>query len=59
MHSAYFAGHMAGSRHAWNRSGKEGEPPGWEADEEEAEHNADPTIDEDLKKWTGEGDTPV
>jgi len=52
---AYFAGHMAGSRHAWNCSGEEGEPPGWEADEEEAERNADPTIDEDLKKWAGEG----
>jgi hypothetical protein len=55
VHMAYFAGHMAGSRHAWERSGKAGEPPGWEADEEEAERNADPTIDEDLKKWTGEG----
>jgi hypothetical protein len=52
---AYFAGHMVGSRHALNRSGKAGEPPGWESDEEEAERNADPTIDEDLKKWTGEG----
>jgi hypothetical protein len=55
VHEAYFDGHMAGSRHAWNRSGKTGEPPGWEADEEEAERNADPTIDEDLRKWTGEG----
>ena len=55
VHGAYFAGHMAGSHHAWNRSGKAGEPPGWEADEEEAECNADPTIDEDLQKWTGEG----
>jgi len=55
VHWAYFDGHMAGSRHALNRSGKAGEPPGWEADEEEAERNADPTIDEDLKKWTGEG----
>jgi hypothetical protein len=55
VHSAYFDGHMAGSRHAWNRSGKAGEPPGWEADEEEAERNADPTIDEDLQKWTGDG----
>ena len=52
---AYFDGPRAGSRHAWNRSGKAGEPPGWEADEEEAERNADPTIDEDLQKWTGEG----
>jgi len=54
VHWAYFDGHMAGSRHAWYRSGKAGEPPGWEADEEEAERNTDPTIDEDLKKWTGE-----
>ena len=55
VHEAYFDGHMAGSRHAWTRSGKAGEPPGWEADEEEAERNADPTIDEDLRKLTGEG----
>jgi hypothetical protein len=55
VHEAYFDGHRAGSRHAWKRSGKTGEPPGWEADEEEAERNADPTIDEDLQKWTGEG----
>src|SRR5215216_2747150 len=55
VHIAYFAGHKAGSSHAWNRSGKAGEPPGWEADEEEAERNADPAMDEDLKKWTGEG----
>jgi hypothetical protein len=55
VHCAYFDGHMAGCLHAWKRSGKQGEPPGWEADEEEAERNADPTIDEDLKKWTGEG----
>jgi hypothetical protein len=54
VHWAYFDGHMAGSSHAWNRSGKEGEPPGWETDEEEAERNADSTIDEDLEKWTGE-----
>jgi hypothetical protein len=47
VHEAYFDGHMAGSRHAWKRSGKAGEPPGWEADEEEAERNADPTIDKD------------
>ena len=33
MHGAYFDGHKAGSRHAWNKSGKTGEPPGWEADE--------------------------
>jgi hypothetical protein len=55
VHGAYFDGHKAGSRHAWKWSGKAGEPPGWEADEEEAERKADPTIDEDLKKWRGEG----
>src|SRR5215210_5430771 len=55
VHWAYFDGHKAGSRHAWYRSGKAGEPSGWEADEEEAERNADPTIDEDLQKWAGEG----
>src|SRR5918995_3204309 len=55
VHWAYLDGHEAGSRHAWNRSGKAGEPPGWEADEEKAERNADPTIDEDLQKWMGEG----
>src|SRR5215217_1205101 len=55
VHWAYFAGHMAGSSHAWNKSGKAGEPPGWETDEEEAERNADLTIDEDLQKWAGEG----
>ena len=55
VHEAYFDGHMAGSRHAWNRSGKTGEPPGWQTDEEEAERSADPTIDEDLRKWSGKG----
>jgi hypothetical protein len=55
VHMAYFDGQKAGSRHAWNSSGKAGEPPGWEADEEEAERNADPTIDEDLRKWMGKG----
>ena len=50
------AGSRPGSRHAWNRSGKAGEPPGWEADDEETERNADPTVDEDLQKWTGEGE---
>jgi hypothetical protein len=55
VHWAYFDGHKAGCRYAWDRSGKAGEPPGWEADGEEAERNADPTIDEDLQKWMGEG----
>jgi hypothetical protein len=54
-HLAYFDGHKAGSRHAWNSSGRTGELPGWEADEEEAERNADLVLDKDLQKWTGEG----
>ena len=54
VHEAYFDGHMVGSRHAWKWSGKTGEPPGWEADDEEAERNADPTIDEDLRKREGD-----
>ena len=55
VHEAYFAGHAAGSRHAWTRSGRAGGPPGWETDEGEAERNADPTIDGDLQRWTGDG----
>ena len=47
---SYFEGHEAGSRHAWSKAGKEGDPPGWEADEERAEANADPRMDEDLGK---------
>jgi hypothetical protein len=52
LHSAFLDGHEAGSHHVWNRSGKAGEPPGWETDEEEMERNADPAIDETLQKWT-------
>jgi hypothetical protein len=55
VHWAYFDGHKAGSCHAWTRSGKTGEPPGWEAKEEDAARNADPAMDEDLRKLTGEG----
>ena len=54
LHEVYLAGHEAGRRRAWNGCGKTGEPPGWEADEE-AERNADPSIDEDLRRWSGEG----
>jgi hypothetical protein len=52
-HEAYFDGHHAGSHHAWRKAGKEGEPSGWEQDEEESERNADPGLDEALDKWTG------
>jgi len=56
VHEAYFDGHHAGSRHAWSKAGKEGEPPGWEQDDEEAEHNADPGHDAALDKWTDKVD---
>ena len=47
-HHAYFDGHISGSRHAWKAAGKTGDPPGWEDDDEKAEQNRDPEIDEDL-----------
>jgi hypothetical protein len=53
-HEAYFDGHHAGSHHAWRKAGKEGEPPGLERDDEKAERNADPGLDEALDKWTGQ-----
>jgi hypothetical protein len=53
VHEAYFDGHVAGSRHAWSKAGKAGEPPGWEQDDEQAERNADPGHDRELDKWTG------
>jgi hypothetical protein len=53
VHEAYFDGHMAGSRHAWGKASKTGEPPGWEQDDEQAERNADPGHDKELDKWTG------
>jgi hypothetical protein len=49
-HEAYFDGHRSGSSHAWGKAGKEGEPPGWERDDEEAERNADPAIEGELDK---------
>ncbi len=50
-HEAYFDGHISGSRHAWGKAGRKGEPPGWEDDDEEqAERGADPTIEGDLEK---------
>jgi hypothetical protein len=50
---AYFDGHSTESRHAWSKAGKGGEPPGWEKDDEAAERNTDPAIEEDLEKWSG------
>jgi hypothetical protein len=47
---AYFEGHEAGSRYAWSTVKKSGDPPGYEADDQEAEENADPTIEADLDK---------
>jgi hypothetical protein len=46
---AYFDGHRRGSAHAWAKAGMEGEPPGWERDDEEAERNADPETEEGLR----------
>src|SRR5687768_7582879 len=54
VHWAYFDGYTAGSRHAWNMSGKPGEPPGWEADEE-AGRSANPATYEELRKRAGDG----
>jgi hypothetical protein len=47
-HEAYFDGHRSGSSHAWRKAGREGEPPGWEHDDEEAERGEDPAIEGDL-----------
>jgi len=44
---AYFDGHRAGSRRAWETAGKAGAPPGWEEGDEE---HADPVIEEDLNR---------
>jgi hypothetical protein len=47
---AYFDGHRSGSHHAWRAAGMEDEPPGFEADEEEAGKNADAVMDADLER---------
>jgi hypothetical protein len=44
----YFCGHESGSRYAWGRAGKDGEPPGYEEDIEESEENADPATVADM-----------
>jgi hypothetical protein len=44
----YFRGHESGSRYAWGRAGKDGEPPGYEKDIEESEENADPATEADV-----------
>jgi hypothetical protein len=48
---AYFDGHEAGSRHAWRKAGKEGDPPGYEEDEDERVEGMDPAPEEDVRKW--------
>ena len=52
-HEAYFDGHRAVGCHVWRKAGKEGEPPGCEGDDEQADRNTDPGLDEALDKWTG------
>ena len=44
----YFRGHESGSRYAWGRAGKVGEPPGYEEDIEESEENTDPATEADV-----------
>ena len=48
---AYFDGHEAGSRHAWGKAGKEGDPPGYEEDEDKRVEGMDPAPEEDVRKW--------
>ena len=48
---AYFDGHEAGSRHAWAKAAKEGDPPGYEEDEDERVAGMDPAPEEDVRKW--------
>jgi hypothetical protein len=45
---SYFSGHESGSRYAWDRADKDGEPPGYEEDIEESEENADPATEADM-----------
>ena len=48
---AYFDGHEAGSRHAWAKASKEGDPPGYEDDEDERVEGMDPEAEQDVDKW--------
>ena len=48
---AYFDGHEAASRHAWRKAGKEGDPPGYEEDEDERVEGMDRAPEEDVRKW--------
>jgi hypothetical protein len=48
---AYFDGHEAGSRHSWAKASKEGDPPGYEDDEDERAEGMDPATEDDLSKW--------
>jgi hypothetical protein len=59
---AYFEGHEAGSRHAWSKAGREGEPPGYEADEDVRVEGVDLAMEEDVRRWSSkvkEIDTPI
>ncbi len=53
VHQAYFDGHEAGSRYAWSKAGREGDPPGWEEDLGEADENADPATEAAIEEWSG------
>jgi hypothetical protein len=59
---SYFEGHEAGSRHAWSKAGREGEPPAYKADEDERVEGVDQAIDEDVRRVVGkvaQMDTPI
>ncbi len=44
-HEAYHAGHERGARFAWEKAGKEGDPPGYGPDLKKSEREADPDIE--------------
>jgi len=48
----YLDGHEAGARWAWQAAGMEGDPPGYEEDDEVAEENGDPGVGEALDSLT-------
>jgi hypothetical protein len=42
--TSYYQGHREGSHYAWKRAGMDGDPPGYEQDEDLAEQNQDPVL---------------
>jgi len=48
---AYCDRHEAGSRHCWAKADKEGDPPGYEEDEDERVEGMNPEAEQDVDKW--------